>query len=67
MHEAEKVLPADDSAEGHWGYIGHLIEVVKADSMEIHREVFILAHATAAQRAESFLKTLNLWVEDKQP
>lgn len=65
MHEAEKTLPADESADGHWGYIGHLIEVTKAESMEMHREVFIVAHATAAQRAEAFLRTLSLWDDSK--
>ena len=61
MHEAEKVLPADKSEEGCWGYIGHLIEIVQAEGMDLHREVFVVAHATAAQRAEAFLRTIGKW------
>ncbi len=61
-HEAEKALTADDAETGsHWRFIQELIYVTKAESMEMHREVFVVAHATAAQRAEAFLRTLNLW------
>lgn len=31
--------------------------------MEVHREVYVVVHATAAQRAEAFLKTLGLWTD----
>jgi len=60
MHEAEKVL--DDSWEAvpprQCGlYIGQLCENNPMISQ------YGLIHATAAQRAEAFLKTLNLWDE----
>ena len=53
MHEAEKVLTNE-----HWEtYAGHLAE--------LHQPLasFRFLHATAAQRAEAFLRTLNLWVD----
>jgi len=46
MHEAEKVLDSD----GRYAYVSHF-------DCDWQRLVF----ATAAQRAEAFLKTLALW------
>ena len=56
MHEAEKVLthPADQRAYGI-----ELLNVVEANEQDANR--FNHIHATAAQRAEAFLRTLNLW------
>jgi hypothetical protein len=51
MHEAEKVLIED--GEG-WKYLSHLYKACGAD-------VENAIHATAAQRAEAFLRTLGLW------
>jgi hypothetical protein len=52
MHEAEKLLRAKDEL---WGeYCGHLVK---------NGSWFNAVDATAAQRAEAFLKTLNLWEE----
>lgn len=64
MHEAEKLLPEDkrglyvewlsgERTRSESGYIGY-IERPGAD-------FWGLAHPTAAQRAEAFGKTLNLW------
>ena len=49
MHEAEKVLT--------WGQMGQYCG--ELDDLETRASHGI--HATAAQRAEAFLKTLNLW------
>lgn len=56
MHEAEKVLSTNPEytqqhAFNNYAYL--LIEVCKHQCSAVH--------ATAAQRAEAFLKTLHLW------
>ncbi len=53
MHEAEKILNTPIHMQKHaWNnYKGILEDVTKGSSF----------HATAVQRAEAFLKTLNLW------
>lgn len=77
MHEAEQRLIRWDDPEnaGHYvwkdsygRYIGWLAKITdslyfhpKADSTEFAK----LISATAAQRCEAFLRTLNLWNEDK--
>jgi len=54
MHEAEKVL-----SDGQWLiYVGNLTQGAYVLSIYTHRTV---KEATAAQCAEAFLKTLNLW------
>jgi hypothetical protein len=66
MNEAEKVLTNDDADSGsQWSYVQQLIDITKAESMEMHREVFIVSTATAAQRAEAFLRTLGKWEDAK--
>lgn len=52
MHEAEKVLQ-------HLGFYHDLL----ADVMGVKRHSFSLITATAAQRAEAFLKCLGLWTD----
>lgn len=53
MHEAEKFLPC-----GRWTrYCQYLAELGRGSVR------FVSVHATADQRAEAFLKTLNLWKE----
>jgi len=53
MHEAERTM-GDPQL---WGeYQSYL-----SDAM---RNIGWIYHATAAQRAEAFLKTLNLWIND---
>lgn len=54
MHEAEKVLTDSQLV----GFRIHLIRNSDGPSVEA-----AMCHATAAQRAEAFLKTLNLWKE----
>jgi hypothetical protein len=56
MHEAEKVLKF-----GEWGtYTEHLIDDSYTPLGSPHLG-YETCHATAAQRAEAFLKTLGLW------
>lgn len=54
VHEAEKVLPDIQL------YIRFLYLTVLEDPENVANEV---ATTTAAQRAEAFLRTLNLWTE----
>lgn len=61
MHEAEKLILNYD-AGSHGRYIDHLIDVCgKRKDETWHLAIF---HATAAQRAEAFLRTLNLWTHE---
>ncbi len=59
MHEAEKVL----TLENAYRYAETLAEVLNMDGVGIwdYSDVFKIINAAAAQRAEAFLKTLNLW------
>ncbi len=57
MHEAEKVLTTSQHLEYTWELTG-TVEDHDPDSMEGD---WLTHTATAAQRAEAFLKTLNLW------
>ena len=63
MHEAEKVLTPKhqpDKGESQWGeYLGWLGFCVDYNT----REVYECVTATAAQRAQAFLRTLGLWQE----
>ena len=60
MHEAEKVLLGmcdnDPQADLWISYLANLVLAAPCCLRE---------HATAAQRAEAFLKTLDLWEESK--
>ena len=51
MHDAEKVLADSDQKHKYASMIGR-------------HDYWTLIHATAAQRAEAFLKTLGLWRDD---
>lgn len=55
MHEAEKVIIQRGLMGGFDGYHNTLCGIID-DGNAIH--------ATAAQRAEAFLRTLNQWIED---
>lgn len=57
MHEAEKVLTHAQLWEYH-----HRLHELKDMAGNNHWRTF---HATAAQRAEAFLLTLNLWKDDQ--
>ena len=69
MAEAEKLfIPTHleySNNEGNWvEYAGHLSHITKADDHELSIFCFRMIHASASQRAEAFLKTLNLWTDD---
>ena len=52
MHEAEKIL----SDESHADYACELVKTIRQNG-----EWFESVSATAAQRAEAFLRTINKW------
>jgi hypothetical protein len=54
MHEAEKSLDDVTQRGDYWDYLSSLTH-----------EGFEMCHATAAQRAEAFLRTLGKWEEGK--
>lgn len=57
MHEAEEGLTEPQQIQFHkilWG-------IVCGDAAPEDTDGFYVSHATAAQRAEAFGKTLNLW------
>ncbi len=61
MHEAEKALqdPAGNTfCSTWWNYRSNLIDICDRDLGDQGAEHL---NATAAQRAEAFLRTLNLW------
>jgi len=57
MHEAEKTLTASQI----YDYISCLVDDTGAGWTDAFEEVFIVAHATTAQRAEAFLRTIGEW------
>ena len=58
MHEAESIIYP------HWDtYFSMLIDNRYRDANGHHPADLSPARATAAQRAEAFLKTLNLWID----
>jgi hypothetical protein len=56
MHEAEKQLIAKSQQDR---FMYYLQQGYASD------QFWCIAHATAAQRAEAFLRTLNLWKDDE--
>lgn len=54
MHEAEKVLDAVTQRGDYWDYL-----------FSLTGGEFEMCHATAAQRAEAFLRTLGKWEDGK--
>ena len=58
MHEAEKVL-TDNQLDEMAGHLG------ASEDEFVWKTWRVLLRATAAQRAEAFLKTLGLWEETK--
>jgi hypothetical protein len=58
MHEAEKLLSPKEFECYRWTLWGQCKQPLVT---ERHRAYL---HATAAQRAEAFLKTLNLWTDE---
>lgn len=67
MHEAERVLTANQTVK----FVKELYRLVCPQSLKKDFRYYAagslkrLMSATAAQRAEAFLKTLNLWEETK--
>jgi hypothetical protein len=63
MHEAEKVLRGQQASD----YDMHLWTVLKRDWEKANVPITTIAswHATAAQRAEAFLRTIGKWEDDK--
>ena len=62
MHEAEKALLSDDARKGmRAAYGNNLAKVVGFAGDGTWIDDFLMIHATAAQRAEAFGETLNLW------
>ena len=59
MHEAENCLLADEK-EIYWNYLFDHCDGTVFSRVE---DDYKMIHATAAQRAEAFLKTLKLWKE----
>ena len=57
MHEAEKALTHDQQMQ----YVRHLANPWDTDPNGNYWKMWLCATATAAQRAEAFLRTLNLW------
>ena len=60
MHEAEKVLTEKQQRDYCFRLLLELVDGSVTNDLNDH---FIFIRATAAQRAEAFLKTLNLWEE----
>jgi len=63
MHEAEKIIHAKNYAQLCVVYRDYLNEFMERDRSHINAQGLGGYHATAAQRAEAFLRTLNLWKE----
>lgn len=63
MHEAEKVLTPDTRPE----YLCQLFDVATRGRSGLYPvdENYLSHHATAAQRAEAFLRTIGKWEEGK--
>ena len=62
MHEAEKLLiRIYEPPSAHKDYDTKLWAKMRDDGLELNGYTW---HATAKQRAEAFLKTLNLWEEE---
>ncbi len=59
MHEAEKVLTEVRQVQ----FSNQLRDVIRLQSPVSVCTLFDQIHASAAQRAEAFLRTLNLWTD----
>jgi hypothetical protein len=65
MHKAEEVLPdmaSDDDGRDQLGYMETLADTLVAKwSSNNSADMWLITHATAAQRAEAFLRTIGKW------
>lgn len=57
MHEVEEILTYDQQLL----YVRHIANPWDTDPNGNYWKMWLCAKATAAQRAEAYLKTLNLW------
>ncbi len=64
MHEAEKVLTADDRKM--WEYVRQLVATTHGRLYPDCISTWQMIHATARQRAEAFLRTLGKWPATEQ-
>ena len=60
MHEAEKTLTGPQYVE----FMTFICVRLTFDEWDKNQPSYYSMHATAAQRAEAFLKTLSLWTND---
>ncbi len=60
MHEAEAALNRDNQVRYYWCLADVVNPMRTPDKI-----TFPLIHASAAQRAEAYLRTLGLWKEDQ--
>lgn len=70
MHEAEALMTSRDGWNFQCGYTLELRQVVlrRRESCNAAQTDHWMIHATAAQRAEAFLRTIGKWIEiPKQP
>ena len=64
MHQAEKILTFEQQTD--YMYILATTDTLSIPPTQFTlNEGWYLTHATSAQRAEAFLKTLNLWDNNK--
>lgn len=66
MHEAEKLISKKHKESDYWFLLRELLDFPDAESDWDTLYFFDAIHATARQRAEAFLKTINKW-EGGQP
>jgi cytochrome b involved in lipid metabolism len=67
VHEAEKVLTLNQNAK-YWLMLYDIVYDMNGDRSELTghwEDLKTTGHATAAQRVEAFLRTLNLWDDTK--
>jgi hypothetical protein len=71
MHEAEKVLLSDDATYSQRNFYASLLGSITLNDNGrgwqplSNDDCFPILHATAAARAEAFLRTLNLWTDEQ--
>jgi len=71
IHEAEKVLLPDDAMYSQRNFYASLLGSITLNDNGrgwqplTNEDCFPILSATAAQRAEAFLRTLNLWTDEQ--
>lgn len=59
MHEAEKTLTNDEWDDKFYHWLGFVVSGGQEEQLWQWRKMIV--HATAAQRAEAFLRTIGKW------